>query len=138
MTASPASKRVAKPPLESGDHLTRAEFERRYKAKYSRDQVPQFAIAGFAGADVMYEHVLPAAGSMDPEAIRKVALSLDLPIGATAYGWGVRFEGPGKPMQGHNSRTTAVIWQWQDGKPYIVYPEALATRPAVVMPVPAK
>src|SRR5258708_20695899 len=65
--------------------------------------------------------VLPKAikkyGGFDPEALRKAALEVDLPDGATMLGFGVKFEGEGAAMAGQNNRAFPVIIQYVDDKP---------------------
>jgi branched-chain amino acid transport system substrate-binding protein len=58
---------------------------------------------------------------MDPEAIRKAAMSFDIPLGKTATGWGVKFG-----EDGQNERAPAFIGQWQGGKLVTVWPSSAA------------
>ena len=67
--------------------------------------------------------------TLDADALRKAALSIDLPTPGTAYGYGVKFG-----ENGENLRTFFVTWQWQGGNVYIVYPDALATRKPIFEP----
>jgi ABC-type branched-subunit amino acid transport system substrate-binding protein len=57
---------------------------------------------------VFLDEVLPRAikkyGGVDPEALRKAALDVDLPEGGTMLGFGVKFYGEGTPMAGQNDR----------------------------------
>jgi ABC-type branched-subunit amino acid transport system substrate-binding protein len=83
--------------------------------------------------------VLPRAikkyGGIDPEALRKAALDVDVPEGGTMLGFGVKFDGEG-PMAGQNERAFPVIIQYIDDKSYVVWPKSQAQREAV-LPLPA-
>jgi ABC-type branched-subunit amino acid transport system substrate-binding protein len=84
--------------------------------------------------------VLPRAikkyGGVDPEALRKAALELDIPEGGTMLGFGVKFHGEGDAMAGQNERSFPVIIQYVDDKSYVVWPKSQAQREAV-LPLPA-
>ena len=84
--------------------------------------------------------VLPRAikkyGGIDAEALRKAALDTDIPEGGTMLGFGVKFEGEGKPMAGQNDRAFPVVIQYVDDKSYVVWPKSQAQREAV-LPLPA-
>jgi len=111
------------------------ELEERYGEKYG-ESPPPLAITGFAAGWVLFQYVLPEAGSLDPEAIRKAALELDIPEGGTPLAFGVKFAPPGHPHAGHNLAAFAVIQQYQDGgKRYVVWPEKYAIKePLLPMP----
>ena len=89
---------------------------------------------------VFMTEVLPRAikkyGGVDPEALRKAALEVDLPEGGTMLGFGVKFHGEGKPMAGQNERSFPVVIQYVDDKSYVVWPKSQAQREAV-LPLPA-
>jgi ABC-type branched-subunit amino acid transport system substrate-binding protein len=84
--------------------------------------------------------VLPRAikkyGGVDPEALRKAALEVDIPEGGTMLGFGVKFFGEGQPMAGQNERSFPVVVQYVDDKSYVVWPKSQAQREAV-LPLPA-
>jgi ABC-type branched-subunit amino acid transport system substrate-binding protein len=84
--------------------------------------------------------VLPRAiktyGGVDPDALRKAALELDVPEGGTMLGFGVKFFGEGQPMAGQNERSFPVVIQYVDDKSYVVWPKSQAQREAV-LPLPA-
>jgi len=75
-------------------------------------------------------------GGVDPDALRKAALEVDLPEGATMLGFGVKFFGEGAPMAGQNERSFPVVIQYVDDKSYVVWPKSQAQREAV-LPLPA-
>jgi ABC-type branched-subunit amino acid transport system substrate-binding protein len=84
--------------------------------------------------------VLPRAikkyGGVDPDALRKAALEVDVPEGGTMLGFGVKFFGEGQPMAGQNERSFPVVVQYVDDKSYVVWPKSQAQREAV-LPLPA-
>jgi branched-chain amino acid transport system substrate-binding protein len=89
---------------------------------------------------VFLTEVLPRAikkyGGVDPEALRKAALEIDLPEGGTMLGFGVKFFGEGQPMAGQNERSFPVVIQYIDDKSSVVWPKSQAQREAV-LPLPA-
>jgi branched-chain amino acid transport system substrate-binding protein len=97
------------------------EFRKRYKEKFGDDPT-YVSYLTFSSAMVFYESVLPKAGSLDPEALRKAAADLDIPDGGTTLGFGVKFFPPGNPQQGQNERSFAVITQYQNGKMVTIWP----------------
>jgi branched-chain amino acid transport system substrate-binding protein len=84
--------------------------------------------------------VLPRAikkyGGVDAEALRKAALDVDLPEGATMLGFGVKFAGQDAEMAGQNERAFPVITQYIDGKAVVVWPKSQA-QSEPVLPLPA-
>jgi len=128
------------------------EFVNRFRAERGHDPLTH-ALMGFAGTWILLNHVLPLAitkyGSVDPEAVRKAALELDIPDGGTPWGFGVKFSSPeypedtiiGKefgrnaPHIGQNIRARPVVMQWYEGKLYVVWPEQFAVRKPVI-PLP--
>ena len=89
---------------------------------------------------VFMTEVLPRAiknhGGVDPDALRKAALEVDIPEGGTMLGFGVKFFGEGQPMAGQNERSFPVVIQYIDDKSYVVWPKSQAQREAV-LPLPA-
>ena len=83
--------------------------------------------------------VLPRAikkyGGVDPDALRKAALEVDIPEGGTMLGFGVKFHGEGTQMAGQNERSFPVVIQYVDDKSYVVWPKSQAQREAV-LPLP--
>lgn len=112
------------------------KFEERYAEKYGETPPPPLAITGFSAGWVLFEHVLPDAGSLNPEAVREAALELNIPEGGTPLAFGVKFAPPGHPHAGHNLAAFAIIQQYQDGgKRYVVWPEEYSVKdPMLPMP----
>lgn len=85
------------------------------------------AVAGFVGGWTLFHDVLPNA-SGSAESIRAAALRVDVPLGDSINGGGVKFAGPGALDEGQNTRAAAVVGQWQAvGLMRVVYPAAYAT-----------
>jgi branched-chain amino acid transport system substrate-binding protein len=96
------------------------------------------AVAGFVGGWTLFQDVLARmSGAVAPDAIRSAALAVDVPVGDTINGGGVRFGGAGTLDEGQNTRAAAVVGQWQAvGVMKIVYPPAYATASPMEMPSP--
>src|SRR6202790_5166788 len=95
---------------------------------------------GASNTYVFLAEVLPRAikkyGGIDPDALRKATLDVDLPEGGTMLGFGVKFYGEGTQMAGQNERSFPVVIQYVDDKSYVVWPKSQAQREAV-LPLPA-
>jgi branched-chain amino acid transport system substrate-binding protein len=115
------------------------EMIKRYKEKTGAKEVPPHTSMGFNNTWILLNHVLPIAitkyGGWDPESLRKAALDVDIPIGGTIQGYGVKFAPPGHRMAGQNLRSSPVVMQYVKGKTYIAYPTAIRTIDPV-MPLP--
>jgi branched-chain amino acid transport system substrate-binding protein len=87
------------------------------------------AVAGFVGGWTFFNAVLPKlSGPVSAETIRTAALGVDVPVGDSINGGGVKFGADGSIDEGQNTRAAAVIGQWQAvGVMKIVYPAAYAT-----------
>ncbi len=111
------------------------EFVRRFEARKGTRPTGNAWLA-FAGTMVLFEEVLPRAGSLDPEKIREAAFSVDLPVGSMANGCGVKFIPHDQFDGGKNERAFAVMLQWQDGVLRVVGPEKFATHKPILVPLP--
>ena len=102
------------------------------------DTVLKSAHVGMAASNcwLFFTKVLPRAikvyGGIDADALRKAALDVDVPDGGTMLGFGVKFEGPGQPMEGQNDRAYPVIVQYIDDKAHVVWPKAQAEQPPLL------
>lgn len=116
------------------------EMIKRYKERTGVKEVPPHTSMGFNNTWILLNHVLPNAitqhGGWDPEALRQAALELDIPIGGTIQGYGVKFAPPGDVMAGQNLRASPVVMQYVKGKTFIAYPTPIRTIDPV-MPLPA-
>ena len=103
------------------------------RAAYARDNggasmsIP--AVAGFVGGWTLLHDVLGGmSATVTAESIRAAALRVDVPVGDSINGGGVRFGAAGSLDEGQNTRAAAVVGQWQAvGVMNIVYPPAYAT-----------
>jgi hypothetical protein len=80
-------------------------------------------------------HAIKKYGGVDPDALRKAALEVDVPEGGTMLGFGVKFPAEGAQMAGQNERSFPVVIQYVDDKSYVVWPKSQAQREAV-LPLP--
>jgi branched-chain amino acid transport system substrate-binding protein len=87
------------------------------------------AVAGFVGGWTLFHDVLGGmTGAPTSDSIRTAALAVDVPVGDSINGGGVRFGGAGTLDQGQNMRAAAVVGQWQAvGVMKVVYPAPYAT-----------
>jgi len=99
------------------------------KAAYTGSSMDIPAVAGFVGGWALFHDVLPHVdGSINAESIRAAALRVDVPAGDSINGGGVKFAGPGALDEGQNTRSAAVVGQWQAvGVMKVVYPPTYAT-----------
>lgn len=88
---------------------------------------------------LLMTEVVPRAikkyGGIDPDALRKAAMEIDIPEGGTMLGFGVKFPAEGSAMAGQNERSFPVVIQYVDDKSYVVWPKSQAQREAV-LPLP--
>lgn len=117
------------------------EMLRRYEQMTGRNDPPLTTSLGFNGAWVLFNEIMPRAleasgGVYNTDAVRKAALSLDIPTGGTIQGTGVKFDPPESDMAGQNVRASAVVTQYLNGKVNLVWPLELAGAEAI-LPLPA-
>ncbi len=91
-------------------------------------------VAGFVGGWTLFHDVLGAMSApITSESIRTAAVQVDVPVGESINGGGVRFGSPGSLDEGQNTRAAAVVGQWQGiGIMRIVFPPAYATSKPLV------
>jgi branched-chain amino acid transport system substrate-binding protein len=139
--ADPVAAQLLNPKtLAAGVPELTQEMIKRYRAKTgSTGELAPHVSMGFNNTWILLHYVVPRAvqayGGWSPEALRKAALDLDLPEGATIQGYGVKFAPPGNPLSGQNLRSTMPVMQNIGGKIYISSPAGLRTREPV-MPLP--
>ena len=68
--------------------------------------------------------------------MRKAALEVDVPLGGTLQGYGVKFAPPEDAMAGQNVRALPVVMQNRGTDITVVWPSQISTA-AAVMPLPA-
>lgn len=119
------------PEATSALQRARHEYARRWGGSMSAA-----ALTGFAGGWALFHHVLPAAGSLTPQAIAAAARSIQLPMGALPNGSGLAFGAPGGASAGENLRALSVIWEWTaPNTRSVVWPPSYATSPIEHLPV---
>jgi branched-chain amino acid transport system substrate-binding protein len=113
------------------------EMVKRYVAKTGAKEIPPHVSMGFNNTWILLNYVLPVAiqkyGGFDAEALRKASLDVDVPVGGTLQGYGVKFNPPGDRMAGQNARSVAVVMQFVKGKTYVTYPKAIRTAEPVLL-----
>ncbi len=104
------------------------ELLARARAAYSGGSMDIPAVAGFVGGWTLFHDVLPKVDvPVNAETIRLAALGVDVPVGDSINGGGVRFAGAGALDEGQNTRAAAVVGQWRAvGLMKVVYPPAYA------------
>jgi branched-chain amino acid transport system substrate-binding protein len=114
-------------------------FVDRYRAKHRVRDLPPHASMGFNNTWILLQNVITptvrATGGISADAMREEALKIDIPIGGTIQGYGVKFQPPGSVMAGQNERSIAVVMQFEGGKSNVVWPTAIGRPP--VLPLPA-
>jgi branched-chain amino acid transport system substrate-binding protein len=129
-TISPAA-------LSSAGRALLAQARSTYSAANGGATMTIPAVAGFVGGWTFFDSVLnrlPASATA--ESIRTAALNVDVPVGDSINGGGVKFGLAGALDEGQNTRSAAVVGQWQAvGDMKIVYPAAYATGIPIGMPV---
>lgn len=97
-------------------------FETRYFKMFKEKPHAGHSVVCYMGAKVLFDSI-EKAGKMDPLAIRQAAMTIDIPLGGTEAGWGVKFD----PNTGQNTRSPAVLFMWQkDMTLGAVYPPGAA------------
>ncbi len=87
---------------------------------------------GFTAMNLLLKRLLPAAGEMDVEKIRRAMLATDMPMGSTIVGWGVKFD----PTSQNNTRAFPTYDQWRSRKIVTIGPEPFGLDKPVAMPLP--
>ena len=113
-----------------------AQARAAYQAGSGGREMTIPAVAGFVGGWTLFDNVLNhLSGGVTSESIRAAALNVDVPVGDSINGGGVRFGAAGALDEGQNTRAAAVVGQWQAiGDMKIVYPPAYATGTPIRMP----
>lgn len=110
------------------------------RSTYARDnsgasmEIP--AVAGFVGGWTLFHDVLARmSGPVNSETIRVAALNVDVAVGDSINGGGVKFAGAGALDEGQNTRAAAVVGQWQAvGVMKVLYPAAYAIATPIRLP----
>ncbi|MCA1406731.1 ABC transporter substrate-binding protein [Ensifer sp. IC3342] len=98
-------------------------FIEAYKAKYGSAPRSGHSLNNYVGAKAILKAIGKTEG-FEPDTIVEAVKVMDIPDGATAAGYGIKF---GENNQ--NERAAMMGMQWQGGKLVTVYPDAAATAP---------
>ncbi|MGH7392076.1 MAG: ABC transporter substrate-binding protein [Candidatus Rokuibacteriota bacterium] len=140
----PAAQLIDPKGLKPGLAELTQEMLKRYKA--FEPAIPTGAVAphvsmGFNNMWILLSDVLPRAiqkhGGFGAEALAMAARETDIAEGGTMQGYGVKFNPPGHPMAGQNSRALAAVFQVVDGAFKHVYPPVVASMAAPPVLLPA-
>jgi branched-chain amino acid transport system substrate-binding protein len=89
-----------------------------------------YPLMNYMGTKTLFQ-AIQKGGSTEPEAIRKGALSIDIPHEGTETGGGVQFD----PKTGQNLRAITPVAQWQHQQMLTVWPENAAIS-KIIFPLP--
>ena len=110
------------------------EFNKQYKDAYGSEPKSAHSLVAYQGALLLLEAIEKGGGTMDPEAIRKAALLIDIPAGQTAAGYGAKFAGPDAANAGQNTAAFPLVSQWQNNRQITVWPEQYASTTNILLP----
>ena len=103
------------------------EFVKRYQASHNGEYPNPTSFVGFAGAWILYRHILPKAGSLDADKLREAALSLDIPQGEGGHELGDQVCRSRRKERRAECLASAGINQWQNGQLKLVFPKDIAS-----------
>lgn len=107
------------------------EFEKRFEQERGYEP-PVIGYLTFQSAWVLAYNVIEVAGGVDDyQAMIDAAHAIDLPEGSLPTGAGIKFD-----SFGQNMRASLVAMQWQNGQLETIYPEAMASKEAIMIPRP--
>jgi branched-chain amino acid transport system substrate-binding protein len=113
-----------------------ARVAKAYRETYKEEPPSIYPFVNYTGTMFLFD-TISKAGSLEPDKIRQAALTMDVPLGKSVTGWGLKFAPPGDPHAGQNMRAIVYIEQWQKGKVVTVYPDqARPTGVQVILPLP--
>jgi branched-chain amino acid transport system substrate-binding protein len=114
---------VAAHPLKGQDELVKKFMQRTGEPFMTQDPLCTYAHVW------LIKEAIEQAKSADPKAIRDALAKIDLstgPAASTLYPGRIRFD-----ERGRRIGAAPIIVQWQNGEPFTVVPQNLATRPVV-------
>lgn len=103
------------------------EFLALYKKTFNEEPRSGHSLANYMGANVVFDIIEKAGGSLDPDKIRAAAMSIDIAPGTTATAWGVKFD-----ENGQNISAAPLVTQWRDGVLATVWPEGAALMEPII------
>ncbi len=98
-------------------------FVEDYRRRYGSEPRSGHSLAAYVGARACLE-AMQRAGGLDRDRLRPALLATDIAEGATANGWGLRFD-----EKGQNTRAQPALLQWQRGRLLTVGPQGAAVAP---------
>jgi len=99
------------------------EFVKKYQAKYGSPPRSGHSLANYMGARVIFD-ALADMKDLKADAVRQAMMKVDIPVGQTPTGWGVKLN-----ESGQNTRAQPFLMQWQGGELVTVFPEKAAVAP---------
>ncbi len=114
------------------------EFLKRYNDKFKEESPPSHATMGFGHAWMLLktlDHAVQKYGAPTPDNIRKAALEMEIPEGASPAYYGMKFAPPDQEYAGQNLVSYPVVMQWVDQKVEIIWPKGMMSmEPKIPMP----
>jgi len=110
------------------------DFLRRYVAKYDEKKQSEADIV-YTAAAALFEYILPAAGSLDPEKLAAAAYDLSLPHTCTARPGGIKFSPATDEFANQNVRAGVMVRQVFNERYYAVWPKEIAEIEPI-LPIP--
>ena len=110
------------------------KFERDFRAAVEK-KTGSYPLGGHqlaASGLWLLKLALDKAGTDDLDKFRAAVMSIDLPVGSTINGWGVKFNEQGQNL---NERVQHYMLQWQNGQLVTVWPEEFSTIRAKWIPL---
>jgi len=109
----------------------RVRFVNSWKQSHNNEAPTFLPTIAFDATWVLLHDVLAKAKSDNPADLSKAAQEIDLPIGSSILGYGVKFN-----SNGLNTRSFVIGSQWQNGKLAVVYPKKYASASTTNVPLP--
>jgi ABC-type branched-subunit amino acid transport system substrate-binding protein len=106
---------------EKGAHGIKL-FSRLYEGTFGSPPDSPYALTYFSSARILFDVLKLSGGNTSPDAFKKAILAIDKPVGSYANGWGAKFN-----KHGQNTRSIAMVVQWQKGAICTVLPLASAS-----------
>jgi branched-chain amino acid transport system substrate-binding protein len=101
------------------------EFLKRYKQKYGKEMLGDTVVI-WTAAIALFEYILPAAGSLDPDKLAAAAYDLSLAHTHTARPGGIKFAPADAEYGNQNIRGGVMVRQIFNGKHYAIWPTEIA------------
>jgi branched-chain amino acid transport system substrate-binding protein len=106
------------------------EFFDLYQKTYGEQPIATaIALRSFFGMNILADIIKSSQkdGKINADDFLAAAYKVDIPVGKTPMGWGVKFVPPGNPDSGNNERTSAISFVVHKGNLYAVFPPEAAS-----------